>query len=340
MRSIIKSTAGAGIIGNNHSVKDLWATAQSKIGIKLTIFLLFSLFVSVNLASAQEPDDDAPIKIDTLLFTVPVTVSEKNGRFVPGLRKENFSIYQDGDKQDIEFFFNEEAPMNVAILLDTSVSTKEVLDKIQKAARDFIKVLRPEDKGIIVTFDDRTLFLTDLTSDRKKLSNAIERAQIGDRPGSDMHDAVLKVVDTHFAALKGRKAIIVLTDGMVIGRSITAQQTLNTLQKSDTVFYPIIFKTNFYTKTNSRGAKPKRPLPIELLEFLAEESAGRFYEKDVSDLKEAFQSIAEELKKQYLLGFYPQYAGSGGSLGHIKIAVDRSELLVKTKKTRIYKKTE
>jgi VWFA-related protein len=318
---------------------------------KQLLFLLLFVFLLVNVAKAQDPapvpttaptplviEDDTPIKIDTLLLTVPLTVSDSKGRMVPGLKKENFSIAQNGDPQDIEFFFNEEEPMNVAILLDTSFSTKEVLDKIQKAARDFLKVFRPEDKGIIVSFDYRTTFLSGLTSDQKQLSKAINQAQIGSRAGSEMHEAVFQVINNHFSSLKGRKAIIVLTDGMVIGRSISTQQTLDILQKSDTLFYPIIFKTNFYSQPKTRNASTKRPLPIELMDFLAEESGGRFYEKDVANLKEAFQSIAEELKKQYLIGFYPQNSGAGRSLGHISIAVDRKDLSVKTKKVAFLKK--
>ena len=74
------------------------------------------------------------------------------------------------------------------------------------------------------------------------------------------------------------------------------------------------------------------------MDFLAEESGGRFYEKDVANLKEAFQSIAEELKKQYLIGFYPQNSGAGKTLGHISIAVNRKDLSVKTKKVAFLKK--
>jgi VWFA-related protein len=303
-----------------------------KIGQQL--FLLLSLAVLlVDVAHAQTtPDDDTPIKVDTLLLTIPFNVADKTGRNVPGLKKENFSVYQNGDKQDIEFLFNDEAPMNVAILLDTSVSTKPVLDKIQKAARDFLKVFRPEDRGIIVSFDSRIAFLSELTSDRKKLSKAIDHAEIAGTAGSYMNEAVLRVIKEHFESFKGRKAIIVLTDGMVMGRSITTQETLNTLQQADTLFYPIIFKTKYYTDERLISASRKRPLPVELLQFLAEETAGRFYEKDASNLKEAFQNIAEELKNQYLLGFYSQNPERGKSVGHIKIAVDPKDLTVQSKK--------
>lgn len=313
------------------------AGKQIKMKKQLLLLLLAAILLTNVVKAQDENGDDAPIKINTLLFTIPLTVKDKNGRNVPGLKKENFSIFQNGDTQNIEYFFNQEAPMNVAILLDTSASTREVLDNIQKAARDFVKVFRPEDKGIIVSFDDRTLFLSKLTSDKKELSKAINQARIAEQTGSDMNAAVLQIVKNYFASFKGRKAIIVLTDGMVIRRDISTQQTLEALQQSDTLFYPIVFKTKFYAEAMS---KPKKPLPVEMLQFLADQTTGRFYEKNAANLKEAFQSIAEELKNQYLIGFYPQTTETGASSGSIKLAIDRKELTIETKKRGVFIKSD
>ncbi len=301
--------------------------------------LLWCSLLLTGIAAAQTADDDAPIKIDTLLLTMPVTVSDGGGRNIAGLKKNNFTIFQDGEELDIEYFFNEEAPINVAVLIDTSASTKQALEKIQKAARDFIKVLRPEDKGLIVGFDYRTAFLTELTADKKKLSNAVEQTKINEnQAGSDINDAVLQIVNKHFAAFKGRKAIIALTDGMVAKRAVSSQQAMDALRQSDTLFYPIIFKTKSYTEATARAAKSKqrKPMSVEILEIMAQETAGRIYEKDAANLKEAFQSIAEELKNQYLLGFYSQTTDAKNSLDAIKIEVDRKDYRVQTKKRWSY----
>jgi Ca-activated chloride channel homolog len=300
---------------------------RSKPGIRaLTAFLLLFVVLSAGL-KAQDEEDNEPLKVETLLFTIPLTVSDKKGTHIAGLKKENFTIYEDGLAQSIELFLNEDAPMNVAILLDTSYSTKDVLDKIQKAARDFIKILRPEDRAVIVSFDERTIFLSKLESDRKILSGAMERVRVSSVNGSDMYDAISRVTNNYFAALKGRKAIIALTDGMVTGRGTSAQQTLDALQKSDTFFYPVIFKTD-----SNSARLTKRPVLIEILQIMAEETGGRFYEKDSTKLKEAFQSIAEDLKYQYLLGFYPRNTKTGNRRSNIKITVDRSDFIVRTKK--------
>jgi len=298
---------------------------HSKLLFQILLALLLCCFVFPSFLKAQDEEDNTPVKIDTLLFTIPLTVSDKKGSYIAGLKKENFGIYEDGLSQNIELFLNEEAPMNVAILLDTSYSTKDVLDNIQKAARDFVKILRPGDRAVIVSFDNRTVFLTRLESDRKVLSNAIEKVSVSNVNGSDMYEAITQVAKIYFADLKGRKAIIALTDGMVTGRGISAQQILDTLQKSDTFFYPIIFKTE--------ALKNKRkPVTVELLQIMAEDTGGKFYEKDSTKLKEAFQSIAEDLKNQYLLGFYPRNTETANLRSRIRVTVDRTDLIVRTKK--------
>ena len=291
------------------------------------LILLFSISVK---AQTENPlEDDKPINVDTLLFTIPMTVTDQKGRSIAGLKQENFSVFQDGEQQDIEFFLNDEAPMNVAILLDTSQSTKKVLDNIQKAAREFIKVLRPEDKAVIATFDNRTQFLSNLISDRKILSKAIEKAQVTNVSGSDMYAAIDQVLKRNFTTLKGRKAVIVLTDGMVIPQKITAQQTLDEMQEADVFFYPIIFKTDFYQSKNTTNKKSSL---VNILQIFADETGGRLYEKDATKLKEAFVGISEEMKNQYLIGFYPQNTERGKTSGYFRVDVNRGGLIVRSKK--------
>jgi len=301
-------------------------TFQTKTGILYLIVLLIGSILLPNIAKAQDEEpDETPIRVDTLLFTIPLTVSDKKGNFVSGLKKEDFTILEDGLNQKIELFQNEQSPMNVAILLDTSYSTRKVLKNIQKAARDFVRILRPGDRAMIVGFDSRTVFLTKLEADKKTLAGAVERVAVSRENGSDLYDAIAQVTRSYFAPLNGRKAIIALTDGIVTGRGVSAQQTIDALQNSDTFFYPIIFKTE--SLGNGRAQKP---VTVELLQIMAQETGGRFYEKDSTRLKEAFEAIAENLKYQYLLGFYPRNTQTGTS--RIRVMVDGGNHFVRTKK--------
>ena len=124
--------------------------SMKNLKIESVILLICLLAVFVIIGKGQVPDDDTPIKVSTYLVNIPVTASDRNGRNISGLKKENFSIFQDGIKQEIAYFADEEAPMNVAILIDTSGSTMNVLGDIKEAAYEFVKLFRLEDKAMIV----------------------------------------------------------------------------------------------------------------------------------------------------------------------------------------------
>src|SRR5215475_419255 len=124
-------------------------------------------------AQPQKQTADQTIKIDTTLVSVPVIVSDRQGRYIAGLKAADFTLYEDHVKQPIVFFADTEEPINVALLLDTSKSAMLVLDDIKKTAKDFVKQLRPQDRAMIASFDYDTIALCELTSDRKTLDRAI-----------------------------------------------------------------------------------------------------------------------------------------------------------------------
>lgn len=303
---------------------------------KLYLLIIFILIINFSVfgqkfpaTSATPPaqtkeSDDTPIKVNTLLLNIPVIVSDRQGRNISGLKKDDFIITQNGEKQPIEFFSDEYAPMNVAIIVDTSGSTRLIMGDIKKAARSFLKVLRPEDKAMVVGFDERIKIWSELTSDQKILEKAINRLQI-ERVGSYMYDVVDEVINKKFATVKGRKVIILLTDGLVTGLRITDQQLINTLSESDTVIYPIMFW--------SKSIKKNSPTNwfLDYVQVMASTSAGKLYYYD-DDLEAAFQSIAEEMKKQYLIGFYPQNTETGKPLD-FKIKVNRENVVLRIKRT-------
>ncbi len=115
--------------------------------------LLIGASVSHAQQREQKPDSEQTIRIETTLVSVPVIVSDRQGRYVSGLKASDFTVYEDRSKRPIDFFGDAEEPINVALLLDTSKSTTPVLDDIKKAAKDFVKQLRPRDRAMIVTFD-------------------------------------------------------------------------------------------------------------------------------------------------------------------------------------------
>lgn len=342
---VVSKVHGLGFAANEFQLKLTCARAR-KSGSKLmshrkySSYLLLALWLCflTGVFSAQVPTDstdEKPVKVNTVLVNVPVIVSDLNGRNQVGLTKENFSVTQDGQKQTIEFFADHDGPMTVAIIIDTSGSTGSVIGDITDAARDFVALFGPDDKGMIVSFDNGVnMLLTAFTSDKGKLRGAINHASTAEGPDSVMNDAVYRIVTKEFASIKGKKAIIVLTDGDVNGK-ISHQKLLDTLIESDILVYPIFYQTRRLlpskVKTISFSELVKIP-PVNFLNSLAVMTGGRLYVANGSDFRGAFQSIAAELKKQYVIGFYPTNT-EGGNSNNIKIEVDRKDALVRSKST-------
>ncbi|MBC7796330.1 MAG: VWA domain-containing protein [Pyrinomonadaceae bacterium] len=207
------------------------------------IWLAGFVIASASGVSAQTQANEEVIKIDTTLVSVPVIVSDRQGHYISGLQTKDFKIFQDGIEQKIDFFAASEEPLNVAVLIDTSRSTSEVLDEIKDAAKSFVKLLNTNDKAMIVTFDYEPHVLSKLTSSKTDLNRAIEAAEIGGQYGTTLNDAVNEVVEKIFKEIKGRKAIILLTDGKDFGSATESDDLLYSLQESDTLIYPIFYKT-------------------------------------------------------------------------------------------------
>ncbi len=318
---------------------------------KPLILWFLILFTFANVGRAQDADDKETLKIDTLLVNVPVIVSDSGGRNVSGLKKENFSIFQDGKKQEIEFFADEDAPMNVVILVDSSYSTGKIINEIKASAIDFIKIFRAEDRGMIAGFDSELKIQSEFSSDQNKLTKAINKISIAKKSGSVMQDAMFRIIKQNFAAVKGRKAIIVLTDGDVGGGIISNQNLLDTLVESDTLVYPIIFESGEDLSLYFRPSKTvtmvdgkkidggellkqlenAKARAVNFTKALGDITGGKFFAADSTDLEETFRRIADELKKQYLVGFYPQNF-SDGKPHRIEVKVDLEDVTVRTKK--------
>ncbi|MEZ5427429.1 MAG: VWA domain-containing protein [Pyrinomonadaceae bacterium] len=311
------------------------------------ILVLLFLF-GASPVRAQEVGEEEIVKIETTLVSVPVVVSDRDGRYVPNLKAGDFTVFQDGEKQKIEFFAAEEEPANVALVLDTSPSTAGVIDQIKRAALDFTRLLRPEDRAMVVTFDTSTQFLSPMTSDRIELERAIRSADIGPYIGTIMRDAVREVVERGFKNLKGRKAIILLTDGQDFGSRFDEDELLDMLEESDVMIYTVYYQTepaNNFGRRRGRGRfgrrlpggnggrrrEARRERAVEYLERMSELTAGRFYNKDVTDLSRTFAIIADELRKQYRLGFYPAGESSAGDVHQIKVRVGRENVSVRSR---------
>lgn len=282
--------------------------------------------------------DNEVITVDTNLVSIPVKVLDRSGRFIPGLKKDDFKVWEDEREQEITYFSNIEEPFTVVLILDMSPSTTFKIHEIQAAANAFIAQLRPKDKVMVVSFDAEIHVLCEPTNDRKILQSAIKSTQIAS--GTSLYETVDFVINERLKKIEGRKAIVLFSDG-VDTTSIKADSrtNLSDVYELDALIYSIEYNTfNDVQRMKDKpvigkipipstipGSSPF-PLPIptvgkpsgqgttaedyqkahEYLEELANRTSGRLYQADnTSNLSLAFSKIANELRQTYSLGYYP-----------------------------------
>jgi len=325
----------------------------------LTCGALFLFAFSVTAIRGQNSQPVEVIKIYSNLVSVPVIVSDRNGRYIPGLRPEDFRLYDNSTPQTLSFFDAAEEPLNVALLLDTSRSTQGVLDDIKQAAKNFLKELRPQDRAMIVCFDWSIHRLSVMTSDRKVLEQAIKQAEVGEIFGTLLNDAVMESVARDLKSINGRKAIILLTDGEDAGSRSAQGDLLSYAAEADAMIYSIYYAPSLQRPLGRERLFPRRggifggrgptrdrfprqgPGPQrraeraesaqEFLAKLSEVSAGRFYQSNKTDLKKTFVLIAAELRNQYRLGFVPDSLARDGLVHALKVKVNKPEAVVRAR---------
>jgi Ca-activated chloride channel homolog len=317
----------------------------------------------------EEVAEDDVVRVDTTLVTVPVSVVDRQGRFIPNLKKEDFTLSENGVEQSIAYFEPADKPFTVALLLDTSASTHFHLSEIRDAAIEFAKQLRPQDRVLVVSFNDEVLLLTEATNDQTLIESAIE---VNANTGSStrLYDAVDLTIRERLNKIKGRKAIVLFTDGVdTSSQQADYLSTLREAEELDALIYPIQYDTTDYlnamqnagtvtvvtTQSGIFGTRSSSqtynvpmnnggaPLPgatradydraDHYLHSLADKTGGRLYKaNDTKQLADAFAKIAEELRRQYTLGYYPKNANAtDGDRRQIRVKVNQPNVAVKAR---------
>ena len=271
----------------------------------------------------EEVGDGDVLRVTTNLVSIPVSVMDRDGRYIFDLKQEDFRIYEDGTEQQISHFSSVEQPFTVVLLMDTSSSTVTYLDQIRETANAFINQLRPKDSVLPITFDGTIHpLLYKGTSDRTVLSRALEKMQSDKgNNGTRLYDAV-EFSYQLFKRIRGRKAIILFTDGDDTWSQATLKSTLRDATELDALVYTIHF-----------GSSPS----TDYLSTLAEKTGGHFYQAtDLEMVKQSFVAVAEELRRQYSIGYYPKEEAHRGEERQIKVKVNRPKVGVRTRKSYIY----
>jgi Ca-activated chloride channel family protein len=267
---------------------------------------------------------DEVLRVTTNLVTLPFSVRTREGKYVFDLQKENFRIYEDGIEQEIGHFSSVDQPFYVVLLVDTSSSTAPNLEEIKAAVLAFISHLRQKDAVLPVAFDGLVRPLVSKgTSNRAVLAEAIAkiRSDTGNN-GTKLYDALESAYQL-LRRIQGRKAIILFSDGDDTWSKATIKSTLCATSEADGLIYPI-----HYGVSNS----------TLYLQALAAETGGRFYQADdVEMIKQSFAAVAEELRRQYSIGYYPKTDSSRKGARTIRVEIDRPDADVIVRKTSIYR---
>lgn len=197
---------------------------------------------------AQETDT---VRIETNLVTVPVVVSTRGGTYIPDMRQEEFTIFEDGVQQDLTFFATVTEPFHVVLMIDTSASTEEKLYDIERAANAFVAQLQTADRVKLISFDDRVRDYGDFTSDRALLSGMISQLRPG--KGTKLYDA-MDIALKSLERIRGRKAVVIFTDGVDWHSDRkNHEDNFRAIEESGVIIYPIRFDTRVETERLARA---------------------------------------------------------------------------------------
>jgi VWFA-related protein len=294
-------------------------------------------------------DGEEIVSVETNLVTIPISVFDRNGLYIPNLTKENFKVFDNGVEQQIEYFGTSEKPFTVVLLIDTSPSTEYKIDEIRLAARAFVDQLKPQDKVAVIEFDGNPQVLTKATGNREQIYKAISKADFGG--GTALYDAVDLALKEHLSKVEGRKAVVLFTDGVdTVSSKASYDSTLDLAEEFDAPIFPIYYNTFMDNSRRNRQTFPgTRPVfgsgttaaeyavGKKYLEELSAYTGGRIFrpESTPGGLTAAFEGIAEELRRQYNIGYIPTESGTAGQRRSIRVRVDRKNLVVRSRDSYI-----
>jgi len=284
--------------------------------------VVLALCVITLTALAQEPQFS--ISVNSNLVNVLCTVTDRRGRLIPNLTKDDFIIEEDGKRQEIVSFSKEnELPLTLALLIDTSGSVREVLPAEKETATAFINtILTPRDLAMVVKFDKIPKVMQDFTESKRRMSDAIE--QVGPTGnGTALFDAVVLAARDHLGREAGRKAMILISDGDDQGSSRNERQALFEAQSADAIIYSI---SNIIDGSQS-GKGP------DTLRKLSGETGGAvFFIRRSTDFKGIFELIASELRGQYSIAYKSTNTARDGKFRNIKVLGREPSLTVRARK--------
>jgi VWFA-related protein len=293
-----------------------------------------ALFACSTPLRAQAPDvpEAGPIRVDVNLVNVLCTVSDKRGALITDLKKDDFEIRENGRKQEIRYFAREtDLPLTVAMLMDVSGSVREAIEAEREAAgRFFDAVIRPTDHALLLGFSSTLVLWQDFTSSTVRLRSALAQLHAipfhgvphdgGPMPGTLLYDAVYQTAMGKLKGVPGRKMMLIVSDGLDNGSRMHMDEAIEAVQSTNTIVYAICYDQKFFG--------------CEYLKALTEPTGGRMFNagKKRESLGEIYQTIEDELRSQYALGYVPTNQEHDGKFRKLAVKVASRGLRVSVRR--------
>ena len=278
----------------------------------------------VSIAPRVKPSDNpkAPdvetrsdrIRVDTTLVQINVTVTDPLNRFVTGLEKEHFRLFEDKIEQKILDFSAEDAPLSIGLVFDTSGSMGPKLQKSRQAAVQFFKTANPEDEFFLIEFNDRPDLVVPFTADTEEIQTRLEFAQ--SKGKTALLDGVYMAMNQMKKARNPRKAILIISDGGDNNSRYTESEIKNAVREADVQIYGI----GIFEPIGSRGRTPEEQMGPGLLNEVAELTGGRSYNvENLNELADIAAKIGIELRNQYVLYYSSTNQTRDGKYRHVNV---------------------
>jgi Ca-activated chloride channel family protein len=263
----------------------------------------------------QAQTADARFTLDTTLVLIPVTVTDPTNRFVLGLHKGDFRLYEDGVEQTIANFSGEDAPLSVGLLFDTSGSMLDKLRTSRRAAIQFLRTMNAQDEAFLIEFGDQASLTVAFTSQLDEIQTKLTAAQPGGLTA--MLDGAQLALHEMQKAKNPRKAIVIISDGGDNNSRYSAKEIESLVREADVQVYAMgVFQPSIFTglKDDVNGSR--------LLSQLAEQTGGRaFSASDANDLPSVAARIAIELRNQYVLAYHSKNRNNDGKYRKVEVKI-------------------
>jgi VWFA-related protein len=268
-------------------------------------------------AKRAEAPPDVPrgnIRVESTLVLIPVTVTDPLNRFVTGLDRENFRLFEDKSEQKLTHFASEDAPLSVGLVFDTSGSMGNKLDKSRQAVSQFFKTANPEDEFFLIQFNDRPELVVDFTTRLEEIQNRLTFTQSKGRTA--LLDAVYMALHKMKKGKNPRKALLIISDGGDNSSRYTESEIKNLVREADVQIYAI----GIYESMANRGRTPEELSGPSLLTEIAEQTGGRqFSVENLNELPDVAAKIGIELRNQYILGYTPTNPERDGKYRRVQV---------------------